>query len=283
MTLPPHFTASDIERPNIYWSNRSGGKNLERLNTDGTGNKIIVAQKTGLSVSKAIEYYNNRIYFLNEVSPNKVSRCELNGSNFENLANGTGDLRELTVCDGGIFFSNYLNGDSEIFRCDLDGSNITTIYSDYAQLEGLCNDGTYLYFYERDFDTGVKRIAKMNFDGSNITTILSGGTIDNGTAVRDVDVIGNYIYWINNGGTTINSRIMRADKDGSNVTTLVSSNDAAQKNLYSLIVGETEIYYLIAFGSSPIDAGIYKCDLDGSNFPTKLLGGEPYPFTIALA
>tara|TARA_R110000772_G_scaffold45987_5_gene105122 strand:+ start:12654 stop:13499 length:846 start_codon:yes stop_codon:yes gene_type:complete len=281
MTLPLNFTASVIERPNLYWSNRTGGKDLERLNTDGTGNKIIVKQATGLTIDKAIVYYKNWLYIINGANPQKVARCELNGSNLETLVTGTGDLRQLTVCDDGLFWSNYLNGNTSIFRADLDGSNVATIYTDYAGIEGLDNDGINLYFYERDFDTDVKAIKKMDFDGSNLTTITTN--VDNGTAVRDVDVTGNYIYWLNSGGTTIDSRIMRCDKDGSNITTIVSSSDAAQKGLFSLVVGETEIYYLIAFGSSPVDAGIYKCNIDGSNFPTKLLGGEPYPFCLALA
>lgn len=281
MTIPPYFTASVLERPNLYWSNKSGGKDLERLNTDGTDNKIIVKQTGDLTIDKAIVHYKNWLYFINGAFPNKVSKCELNGSNFENLLTGSGDLRELTVCDDGIFWSNYLNGNTSIFRADLDGSNVTTIYTDFSQVIGLDNDGINLYFFERDFDNEAKVIKKMDFDGSNKTTIVSNP--DNGSSVRDVDVKGNYIYWLNGGATTINSRIMRCDKNGSNVTTLVSSSDETQKGLNSLVVGETEIYYLISSGSGVIDEGVYKCNIDGSNFPTKLLGGEPYPFCLALA
>lgn len=284
MKFPSHLSTSDLERPQLYWSNRSQGKHLERLNTDGSLNKIILPETSQVKVGEGIAYFENWMYFINDSFPNKVCKCRLNGSGYQVLVSdsGTGSA-QITVCADGIFWGEYLNGNQKINRADLDGSNVTTIHTVYGVINtGLDNDGINIYYIEQNFNSGVRALKRMDFDGTNITTIISQSNLENGSVARDLDVIGNHIYWVNQGGTNINARIMRSDKSGNNITTIVTTNVAADKGFFSLRVGASEIYYLVAFGST-VDEGVYKCNLDGTGFPNKLIGGEPYPYCLELA
>jgi hypothetical protein len=281
MKFSSHLSTSDMERPQLYWSNKSGGFNLERLNTDGTDNRIILYSDADLRVDAGICHHKNKMYFVNGDYPDRIAVANLNGSNYKVLLSGAGEVSvNITVCDDGIFWSEYASGVGRINRCDLDGANESEIRSVSGNFNAVENDGAHLYFLERVGN--LNNLKRMDFDGTNVTTIVADSVLENNSPARGLDLKGSYIYWVNQGTTAADARIMRCDKNGSNVTTIVSTSDALEKGFFSIKVGETEIYYLVAFGS-PHDEGIFKCNLDGTNFPTTLLGGEPYPWNLELA
>jgi len=270
-----------MERPQLYWSNKSGGYNLDRLNTDGTNNRIIINWNNDVRIDEGICHYKNKMYFVNGDFPDRIAVANLNGSQYKVLLSNSGTgSGQITVCDDGIFWTEYSSGVGKINRCDLDGSNESEILNVNGSFNALENDGAHLYYLQR---TGnLNNLKRMDFDGSNITTIVADSVLENDSVARDIDLKGSHIYWCNQGNVSRDARIMRCDKNGSNVTTIVSTSNSSDKGFFSLKVGQTEIYYLVAFGAG-LDEGIYKCNLDGSNFPTKLLGGEPYPWNLELA
>ena len=172
----------------LYWKDADSGHNgdLWKINTDGTGN-----QKINISLPA-------------------------------NIGLGDGKFAKVTADGSTIYFStfNTKNNQTSIYKCNINGSGLTLITSDYSTtIQALLNNTTILDFgYANADDKGTLWL--LNADGSNKHTSLVSGSLPAGLTFGDsrIEAVNSSLFFVTE---TNNSPYIQAlysaDTDGSNV------------------------------------------------------------------
>lgn len=167
----------------MYWMDNAGG-NLYRANIDipngetsgtRTDTEIIISGLDGPAYV-AIDTINSKLYFTEQGTTDKVSRCDLDGSGIEGLVSGSMSLLTdivLDVQNNTMYWCDANNPSIE--KANLDGSNREVIVAAGDGLDeprGLAIDLITRKLYWTEYTNG--NLKRCDFDGSNIQTILAG-------------------------------------------------------------------------------------------------------------
>ncbi len=275
-------------------------KSISAVGETVTKKTITVAGAPAVKELFFIEYGNNLIKKLTVGSPSAADVLDVAGKAGPGMA--------VDEANGKIYFSDFeVAGSGNIWRMNLDGSNLTAIVSNLTDPYGLALDLTNGKIYWAD-DLG--NISRANLDGSGVQTGLvniAGG----GMRAVALDVENNKMYFYevqaeilysaNLDGTDVKPIVTGAygyailvdtvnDKlyfDDQNTETLIRSNldgsgkttiDATATRIYGMAIDHAEgkIYW------SGRDSGnISRANLDGSGLET-LASGLASPRGIAL-
>jgi hypothetical protein len=145
-----------------------------------------------------------------------------------------GRPRDVLVTATNLYWPNLPTG--TIQKSDLNGANVSTLYSGLTSPSGLASDGTYIYWTNGGpTDTTIGRAL---LDGSTAVpdnSFITGAQVPIGLAVS-----GGFIYWANYDGTGIG----RATLNGAGPATAINQNYITT-GLYSygLDVAGTKIFW----------------------------------------
>ena len=230
----PYGLALDMNGGKIYWTTNDftyDRDKIQRANLDGSNIETVFIIESEIS-DLALDINEGKLYWRDEVYDDigadrgdKIRRVNLDVSNIETVFITESDISNLTLDgDGDKMYWTKLEPstlESEIWRANLDGSNIETLVTGLDnRLKSLALDVTEgkIYWTEIFVSRFGSRsdIRRANVDGSNIETLI---TIDNTSGLRGItlDVAGGKMYWTRKSG-----KIQRANLDGSNIETLVS-------------------------------------------------------------
>ena len=226
----PYGIALDVAGGKMYWADEGRNKIL-RANLDGSNIETLVAHGLDDPHDIALDVAGGKMYWTDD-SADRIQRANLDGSNIETLVrrtkrsfwggiSGRGDPYgiALDVAGGKMYWAD--EGENEILRANLDGSNIEILVSHgLANPHGIALDviGGKMYWT----DDSANRIQRANLDGSNIENLITHGLIDPyGIAL---DIAGGKMYWADEGA----NKIQRANLDGSNIEDLVPLRISSQ-------------------------------------------------------
>jgi hypothetical protein len=204
------------------------------------------------------------MYWTTYTGPYTVNRAADTYSYYANLVSGSAPCTgiDLDVVNETVYFAD-LSG--RIWKCNLDGSGLTTVYSGpqmYSIALDLVNDKLY-------FAGSAGGIGRINLDGSGYQ-MVSSASAPRGIAV---DGAGGYVYW-----TDINfSRISRADITG----VLPASPAILVNGIFTgleidLDLTNSKMYWVEAGGS------IKRANLNGTSVELLVSAGLDYPSGIDL-
>ena len=230
----------------LYFSNPYDGNKLYSMNSDCTNAKKLVDDYVA-----SINVHGNFIYY---VKNNTIGSA------------------------ANVALSNGLTG---VFRCNLDGKNVVSLYDNYSKIISLC--GNYIYYQHNDNKTAAslykikidksdnKLISKVDYNPSSYYngTIYFSSIKDNhniytldtktnsistyytgNTSLTDME--GTYLYYID---LDKGSSLVRLNTVNKTVELLVSGH-CLNYNVYG-----NKIFFL----KDGDDAGLYRMNIDGSN------------------
>ena len=217
-------TAAPVTPRYLYWGD---GDTLYRIRVDVAGSKETVvgypwAIPGQLIKGVVVDPVNNRVYWTSQPSSSSSS---------------TGYIR----------------------RANLDGSGLTTIYTDTAApwpTYLAINPATSQLFFTHGGDSNGDAIKRVNLNGGGEATVVSGIPTPKGLAVN---ALRGELYW-----SDANARLLRAALDGSGQQPIASDLYA-----YDLAVDPyaDRIYF-----RSPNDRSIYRIQRNGDGLNTVILG-----------
>lgn len=221
----PRGIALDFQGGKIYW-NEPGNFRIQRANLDGSDvAPIVVTSDIGSGVT--LDIPAGKMYWTDGVlGSGLIRRSNLDGSFAEDLVTSglfhPGGIA-LDAVHQKVYWTDlegYLDGNGEILRSNLDGSNVETILTGIDEAAGIAIDPVRGKLYWPELAT--KKIQRANLDGSELEDIVTG--LLNPTTVA-LDLATNKLYWTDSFGgpaADMRNRIQRANLDGSDVTTIVS-------------------------------------------------------------
>ncbi|KAA3606484.1 MAG: T9SS C-terminal target domain-containing protein [Calditrichaeota bacterium] len=160
-----------------------------------------------------------------------------------------------------IYFTDRGTTPRQIFKANLDGSNVESIISSgLSSPREIVLDATNSKIYWAD--QGTQKIQRADLDGSNVEDLVTGISGAHGMAI---DFNSQKIYWSAFGL----DKIQRADLDGSNVEDIITgltspvgiALDLVNSKLYWGDIGPNKIQ---------------RSDLDGSNIEDIVTGLHPF-------
>ena len=198
-----------------------GAGSIYSSTLDGT-NLTAITPYVAAARDIEVDTVNNFIYWSDPTSGGStfsVYRANLDGSNIQTLitfsssqTRGLGGV-ELDVSGGKLFFSDRLNesaGNSTIYQANLDGTNVTPLFSTIGNIGALEIAGGKFYWSERSDILRSSSIMRSNLDGTNIETIIPQ---QNSIVGIEVDAASGRIFWTDQGALKVQS----ANLDGSNI------------------------------------------------------------------
>jgi len=230
----------------LYFSNPYDGNKLYSMNSDCTDAKKLIDDHVA-----SINVHGNYIYYVKNNSIGSVANASL---------------------------SSDLTG---IFRCNLDGKKVVSLYDKYSSIISLC--GNYIYYQHNDNKIAAslykikinnsdnKQISKVDYNPSSyydgkiyyssvkdnhniytldaktnsISTYYSGNT-------SFTDMEGAYLYYID---LDKGSSLVRLNTENKTIE-LLSSGHCLNYNVYG-----NKLFFL----KDGDDAGLYRMNIDGSN------------------
>lgn len=213
--LNPRSIAADNINSKIYVAYENSSWNrIKSYNFDGSGavdvvlgadrpESVVVDPNTGMLYWTAVNGGG---------AVGRLKRATTAGANVTNLLTGRTNPRGLAIDpqNGQLYWVE--NG--VIYRCNLNGGDVQTIYSPGATAYGIAVDPANQYIY---YGTTGGFIARVNTDGTgavNLQTISSGQI----TGLQ-LDMVNLKLYAADFG----NDKIYRMNLDGSNLETLYTS------------------------------------------------------------
>jgi len=177
----PYAIRLDTVNNKLYWTEDLGHR-IRRSNLDGSNVETIISSGTGTlwPIGLVVNTVDSKIYWTDNDYQNahatpSVCRANLDGTNVEVLLTKASGISKpegigIDIVSGHLYFTDY--GNSTIKRCNLDGSNLTTIVSSLTYPHGLSLDTEGGKIYWTDYLDG--KVYKCNFDGSSKTTLVTG-------------------------------------------------------------------------------------------------------------
>jgi len=230
----------------LYFSNPYDGNKLYSMNSDCSNAKKLIDEHVA-----SINVHGNYIYYVKNNTVGSAANAAL---------------------------SNGLTG---VYRCDLDGKNVISLYDTYSNIISLC--GNYIYYQHNDKKTASslykikinnsdsKLVSKVDYNpaSSYNGTIYFSSTKDNhniytldpktnsistylsgNSSLTDME--GTYLYYID---LDKGSSLVRQNTVNKTIELLVSGH-CLNYNVY-----ENKIFFL----KEGDDAGLYRMNIDGSN------------------
>ena len=268
--------AIDTIRGKIYVANIWG--KIQRLNLDGSNFQSNFITNSKSSDNITIDTENSKIYWSEGVN---LKRANLNGSNPQNIAKGSGRLTGIAIAGGKVYWTETATASAaggKIRRANPNGSNIERLITTNRSVPlGIAVD-----FKERKLywtNSGGK-VRRADLNGSNVQDIVTGlGTPEDFSAgalpeliyTETGTVVGTpAIYWTDRQ----TAAIRRVNINNLNVANIIPNVPDASGIALDLTRGQ--IYW------TETDTGkIRRADLNGSNVQdliTELTG----PLSIAL-
>lgn len=212
--------AADVTNNKIYYVLNSSPTyaRIYYADLDDGGNETLLFTSTQSTIrSLYADVDNNHLYFTEtNLSTNAwIRRIDLDDGSNDTLLVTQNRVEGVTVdADAGyIFFSDVQNDD--LYRCDLDGSNIISLYSSGMIFPiGVTYDPSNSYVYGVDYNGQF--MYRTNYDGTGDTTLLSSISGPTGIAL---DLTNSYIIWCSYSA----NQIRRCSLTGSGDTALISS------------------------------------------------------------
>jgi len=199
----------DVSGGKIYWVNQLAEPSFHRANLDGSSAEKILGSGDGFvnPRSLALHLPSGKI-FLCDRDIDKIQRCDLDGSNLEDVVtSGLGNPEGVAVDTSAdkVYWTDGTAG--KIERADLDGSNRETVVSGLGLPVHVALHVASGKMYWADYT--ADKIQRSNLDGSSQEDIITGTTEPWGVAL---DLTAGKVYWFDRS----NDRLRRADLDGSN-------------------------------------------------------------------
>lgn len=273
----------DADNSIIY---SSDGRIL-RSSADGSSTETLLEDPFFNLGGLATDPANAAIYFYSSgVQYGRYSaiyRMNFDGTNITKIASvpkvsnaPSGGNIALDVVNGKIYWANNNN----IYRCNLNGSNVEVVVTRYTITTGLALDivNGKLYWSETlgDYSGTIKR---SNLDGTNVESFL-GGYSAYVTNIA-IDVTANKIYWSYGANSPLVDHlgIARANLDGSEIEDIKIYNDLSLI-LMALDFNEGKLYW--SQSSSSENVSVHSSDLDGNN-EQQYLDLNPKYYSAALS
>lgn len=164
--------------------------------------------------------------------------------------------------------------DSDNYRADIDGSNLTHLTpTNMSGSRSLALDVPNNTLYWAD---NIKnKIFKANLDGSNPSVWLDLGSDE--PLGLDLDLVNNKLYWTSKNFVGTVNYIKRADLDGSNQETVVTLNYASFLENLVVDAPNNTMYWVDRFPDK-----ISKANLDGTGI-TDIVTGTSGPYCLAVS
>ena len=278
LTGAPQSIAIDSTNGKIYLTNGRG--RIQRLNSDGSNfqAKFITGLKSPENIT--IDTENSKIYWSEGAN---LHRSNLNGSNRQHIATGSGPLTGISVVDGKVYWAEKPNKGikgGQIQRANTNGSNVeqlVTIKTSVPLGIGVDLSAGKLYWTNSHGE-----IQRANLNGSNVEEVVIGSgtpaSFSVGSSFQPIytytptgTVVGNpAIYWAD----TQASKIQRVNLNNLKVVDIV--NDVPDSSAIALDSTSRKIYW------AERDTGkILRADLNGTNVED-IITGLSAPQSIAL-
>jgi 6-phosphogluconolactonase (cycloisomerase 2 family) len=245
--------AIDMAKGKIYFIDGDANA-IRRMNVDGTA-----VEDVDVSVLDpqyiAVDEINERIYYADINTSYRIYEADLDGSNRTEILNSSTDA--LTNCWGltvstverKLFITD--RGESTIWKCDFDGSNLTAVFEDVGQPSriGLDPHGRILFWC--DHTDG--KIRKGSTAGGTVTDLVTGlGGQCNDLAFNEED---GYLYF------TRWDTLRRCKTDGTSYST-ISTAPSGYKYFGLAVARQCIPYRPFHFLSSA--GNMFSCNMDGS-------------------
>lgn len=231
---------------------------ISRIRTDGS-QQARYPETVGF---ESTIFFEDWIYYFGR---NTLSRIRTDGTEHQKLLD-VKNCDSYVVGAQGIFFevigtnSEY---EDQIIRCDLDGSNPTTLLyePECSNLRVLFVEQDYLYigkyYSQKTNDFQGYEIGRMRFDGTDYQIVSRQDGIS-----KEFVVQGGWIYYVKytkNAQENNPYSLCRVRLDGSDFQTLYT-----QKEFESWEIVNDQIYFLIR-GEDRNDVALHRIALDGTN------------------
>ena len=207
--------ALDAVNGKLYWSHADNG--IYRANlADGTSVEQVIDDDvwaiSGGGI--ALDVAGGKMYWTNGET-NSIFRANLDGTNAEELLKlrnkGTPLDIALDVSGGKMYWTQW-DGDANIARADLDGSNVEPLINE-RETRSVALDVSSGKMY---WTKGFEGIGIANLDGSNATSFETPDYITGGLTLN---LSHGTMYWVDGEG----SEIRRGNLDGSSQQTILKA------------------------------------------------------------
>ena len=238
MTSAPNDTnASANKSGRVYFIDASGGRLLS-VNPDGSGLKVLVADRHRIPDGIVLDVEAGHIYWTEMGIPSKedgsIERADIDGSNHVTIVpNGktfTPKQLQLDKRNGRLYWCD--REGMRVMRSNLDGSNIETLIqtgegeADRADLTRWCVgiaidvEGGKLYWTQKGFDdAGVGRIFRAGLDVPKGESSIARSDIEllfdqlPEPIDLDLDLENRVLYWTDRGDPPRGNTVSRASMD----------------------------------------------------------------------
>ncbi len=270
--------AIDTTKGKIYLTNTWG--KIQRLNLDGSNFQPNFITGSNSPDNITIDTENSRIYWSDGAN---LKRANLNGSNPQNIAKGSGTLTGIAIAGGKVYWTEMLNvtinvNSGRIRRANPNGSNVERLVTINTSVPlGIAVDFGARKLYWTNSNGKVQR---ADLNGSNAESVITGlGTPEGFSTVA----LPELIYTPT--GTAVGSpAIYWADKHASAIRRININNlkvediitNVPDSSAIALDLTRGQIYWI------ETDSGkIRRANLNGSNIQD-LITGLTGPLSIAL-
>ena len=169
----------------IYWIN-GGTDQIQRADIDGTN---IIELVGSANMTNAVGVAVNDSYvFWSDAAEGKLKRADIaDGANVTDIYYENGSMGDVFAYGGYV----YSTKNSKLYRCDDDGSNLTSVTSDQG-IAGLYVDDNYIYMSNSNDDITDDSIRRMDIDMDASSEIGLRDELDN---TEGIAVFGNHLYY----------------------------------------------------------------------------------------
>ena len=278
LTSVPKSIAIDSVKSKIYLTNGRG--KIQHLNLDGSNFQPNLITSLASPENITIDTENNKIYWSEGAN---LKRANLNGSNRQHIATGSGSLTGISVADGKVYWTEKATrglNSGKIQRANTNGSNAEQLVTIKASVPlGISVDFASRKLYWTNSDGAIRR---SDLNGSNVEDVVTGSgtptSFSVGSSLQPIytytltgTVVGNpAIYWAD----TQASKIQRVNLNNLNVKDIVT--DVPDSSAIALDSTNRVIYW------AERDTGkIRRADLNGTN-AQDIVTGLAAPQSIAL-
>lgn len=247
----------------IYYSGEDDN-NLFKIKTDGSEKRKLTnlqfdAVDSGCSFETIVD---GKLYYLYGGGPSygsDISVFDEQTSSSRIIAHITPDKVTRRISPNVVGDYLYYQQSDGIYRCGLDGSNVTCLVPGLVCHEFLMAKG-YIYFVTAPENAYPQYIGRVKLDGSGLEELVPA----NSGGFMKLNVYRDKIYYIS--GINMGNLCMM-DLDGSNQKTFPYVLD-----WYNIINGKI---YMNSTSQSNEWTPLYSCDLDGNN-PKELFDVMPF-------
>ena len=260
----------------IYMTNVWG--RIQRLNLDGSSYKPNLITGLNSPDNMTVDAENSKIYW--SEGPN-LKCANLNGSNRQNIAKGSGTLTGISLAGGKVYWTETVKAArtrGKIRRANPNGSNIKTLVTINTSVPlGIAIDlGARKLYWTNSYGA----VQRADIDGSNVENVVTGlgtpksfsaGAVPKLTYTQTGPVVGSpAIYWADRQAAAIR----RVNINNLNVEDIITN--IADASAIALDLTRSQMYW------TETDTGkIRRANLNGANVQD-LITGLTSPSAIAL-